>query len=565
MTISRVQPNHAMKSPLVLFALTALLATAASAAPLAADSHIAAVTVYADRAVVTRTASVDVSAAGPLEITFERLPAALQDESLQVTGRGTAQATLLDVAARSTFIDFTPNERVKSLEDELHDLARQDRALADRATVLGQQRDYVLKIQSATTTPGKDAAGPAPVDTWENLLTFTNEQLNKFATELQTIDGQREDLKTKRTALEQQLAELRGQGGRSYKTVTVRLAAASAGSLELTLRYSEPNASWTPAYDARVNTSDRAVHLAYSGVVQQNTGEDWTNVDLTLSTARPSLGGAAPELSPWIVQQRRIVPMRAAAGEPLSLSPFEVKSSKDKDLTINGSTAGAHLLTQQFLRDMASAPTTVETQATSATFHLAEKADVPADNAPHKVGITTAALIADFTHQSTPKLIPAAFLSAAVTNSSDYPLLAGALNVFLDDTFVAASHLRTVMPGEKFDLALGVDDGIAVKRKLNNRFTEDTGVITKSTRVTYDFTITVQNNRKTPEKIVVTDQVPVSRHEKIVVKLLAPADAKPDIDGTLKWTLALKPGEKRDLPLEFSIEYPNDLPVTGVE
>ncbi|HVU22936.1 MAG TPA: mucoidy inhibitor MuiA family protein [Opitutus sp.] len=539
---------------------TCLLASLAAGAPLPADSHITAVTVYTDRAVVTRATGVTVPAAGTVEVSFERLPASLLDESLQVTGRGTAQATLLDVAARTTFVDFTPNDRIKALEDELRDAGRQDRALADRATVLGQQRDYVLKIQSATTTPGKDsAAPPASADTWLKLLTFTDEQLTQIASAIQAIDVQRDDLKAKQAALEQQLNALRGEGGRSYKTVTVRLAAATAGTLDLTLRYAEPGASWTPAYDARVETSHRAVQLGYAGLVRQNTGEDWNGVDLTLSTARPALGGAAPELSPWIVQQQQFMPMAGGNADAITLSPFAVEAAKKARL------AAPAVRVQAEIRDMASGVTTVETSATSATFHLTAPADVPADNAPHKVGITSVALTADFTHQATPKLIPAAFLSAAVTNSSDYPLLAGALNVFLDDTFVAATRLRTVMPGEKFDLALGPDDGIAVKRKLNNRFTEDTGLVTKGTRITYDYTITVQNNRRTAGKIVVTDQMPVSRHEKITVKLLASADAKPEADGTLTWSLDLKPGEKRELPLKFSIEYPNDLPGAGLE
>ena len=141
------------------------------------------------------------------------------------------------------------------------------------------------------------------------------------------------------------------------------------------------------------------------------------------------------------------------------------------------------------------------------------------------------------------------------------------MNVFLDGTFVATSSVHTVMPGEKFDLALGADEGIAIKRKLNNRFTEDTGFVNRGQRITYDFTLTVQNNKAAVEKIVVQDQLPVSRNEKIVVKLLAPDDRqiKPDADGTLKWTLSLRPGEKREVPLKFSIEYPNEVTVAGLE
>ena len=146
-------------------------------------------------------------------------------------------------------------------------------------------------------------------------------------------------------------------------------------------------------------------------------------------------------------------------------------------------------------------------------------------------------------------------------------MLAGAMNVFLDGTFVATSSLRTVMSGEKFDLALGVDDGISIKHKRVNKFTEDTGLTNSGKRVTYEYLITVQNNKKTTERVVVADQVPLSRNEKIVVKLLSPdaKDVKPTDEGTLKWTLDLKPGEKRELTVKFTVEYANDVNVAGLE
>jgi uncharacterized protein (TIGR02231 family) len=552
-----------MKLSRLLPACLTLLATTTFAAPVPADSHITAVTIYADRAVVTRTADVQVGSAGAFEAVFERLPADLLDQSLQVSGRGEAAAQLVEVAAHPTFVEFSVNERVKALEDQLRANVRDDRAQSDRSAVLGQQRDYVLRIQQATTAPAKEAVLAAtPTETWTKLLTFSADQLARISTELQSVDEQRAELKSKREALQQQLNELRGQSGRAYKTVVVRLNATSGGALTLTLRYAVPGASWTPAYDARVNSAEHAVQLGYFGVVRQNTGEDWKGVELTLSTARPSLGGAAPELPPWVVQQAEVRPM-AQEEDTITLSPFSV--SKERKPAAAPTLAGNSL--RAGLKDIASAVTVVATQATSATFKLPEPADVPADHAPHKVGITTIPLKAEFNYTTTPKLLPAAFLTAKVTNASEYPLLGGALNVFLDETFVASSSLATVMPAEQFDLALGADEGITVKRKLNNRFTEDTGLVTKGKRITYDVTITVQNQKKTAEKITVQDQVPVSRHEKIVVKVLAPdaKDAKPDAAGLLKWVLTLAPGEKRELPLKVSVEYPADLPVTGLE
>ena len=218
----------------------------------------------------------------------------------------------------------------------------------------------------------------------------------------------------------------------------------------------------------------------------------------------------------------------------------------------------------------------VEANATSATFKIPATVSVPANNSVQKVSIISMKLAAKLEYEATPKLSEAAFLSAAASNGSDYPLLAGAMNTFLDDTFIAASRLKTVMPGEKFELHLGADEGIAIKRRLVNRFAENTGLTNNGRRVTYEYLVTITNNKKTEERVMFKEPLPVSRQEKIEVKLIAPEEdtvgtkeAPKEVtreeDGKLVWRLDLKPGEKREVPIKFSISYPADLRVSGVE
>src|SRR5580700_1137681 len=136
----------------ILPALMLICGTAAlRAAPI--ESRITAVTVYTDRAVVTRTAALDVAAPGPLEMVFENLPSSIVDQSLQVAGRGTAQATILDVTARKAYVTSTPDVRVKSLEDELRGLQQQQHVLTDRSAVIDQQRGFLDTIKAVSATP----------------------------------------------------------------------------------------------------------------------------------------------------------------------------------------------------------------------------------------------------------------------------------------------------------------------------------------------------------------------------------------------------------------------------
>lgn len=563
---------------------SALVAPAVLAAPIAAESSVTAATVYPDRAVVSRLATAVQVPAGTSEITFSGLPAGLQDESLQISARGPVAASLLDIAARTVFVTAEPDARVKALEDQLLALRNDERALKDQGAVLDSQRALLANIEKASTTPIPAPAGTTPpprpsLEEYEKLLGFSANQRTKLDAAAQKLDLERTALAEKIAAAEAQLRELRGKqpGRRATKVVTVRLSTPAAAALEVNLSYALAGASWTPAYDARLRSEKREVQLDAFGLVRNATGEDWTNIALTLSTARPGLGGAAPGIEPWYVDvaRPRRDPSQTVISQPGMLNPSGMGGFSNKAMMV------AESLPATFA-DATFAIAAVETVATSANFKIATPVTLASDNTPQRLPLGAATLAAELQYQATPKLQETAYLAAYVTNRSELPFLAGALNVFLDDTFVAASHLATTMPGEKFTLNLGADEGISIKRKIVSRFTEDTGLVSKSRRTTYDILVTVTNNKRTPERVVIQDAVPVARDEKIVVRLLAPAErellkpeeaaAQPpkpgiarDADGKLTWRFDLKPGEKRDLPLRFTIEHPIDLPVTGVE
>ena len=582
---------------------TAIFAPAILAAPIPAESRLTAATVYPDRAVVTRLATVRL-AVGTNEVVFADLPSAIDDASVQVSAKGDVAASLLDIATRSVFVTAEPDSRVKTLEDQLLALRRDEQALQDRQAVLDSQRALLGKIEQASATPAGSPAGTTPparpsLADDEKLLAFSAAQRGRLDTETRSLERERFDLSAKISALEAQLNGLRGKssGRRATKTVTVRLSTVAAGQVEVSLGYALAGASWTPAYDARLASEKRQVQLDAFGSVRNATGEDWNGVALTLSTARPGLGGAAPEIAPWYVDVSRPVLYGKLESSSMAVDRALASTSSLKPAspypaaTVNGFSNNIMLVESETFGLPAAPPPPAELQlataeiasaATSASFKIATPVTLASDNTPQRVPIGSALLAAELQYQATPKLQETAYLAAYVTNRSELPFLAGALNVFLDDTFVAASRLTTTMPGEKFTLNLGADEGIGVKRQILSRFTEDTGFAARSRRTTYDVLVTLTNNKRTKERVVIKDAVPVPRDEKITVRLIEPAErdllkpeeaaAQPpklgvarDAEGKLTWRLDLRPGEKREIPLKFSIEHPADLPVTGVE
>ena len=95
-----------------------------------------------------------------------------------------------------------------------------------------------------------------------------------------------------------QLAELSAGTSRVERdaVIVVHKARPQAGTVRL--GYLVGSASWWPQYRLRGGAADAPVRLEYLAAVVQQTGEAWPGVRVTLSTARPSLDAAPPELLP---------------------------------------------------------------------------------------------------------------------------------------------------------------------------------------------------------------------------------------------------------------------------
>jgi len=209
----------------------------------------------------------------------------------------------------------------------------------------------------------------------------------------------------------------------------------------------------------------------------------------------------------------------------------------------------------------------VQRGATSVAYEIASKATVLSNNTKRKVTITIASMDGEFSYSSAPKLQPHVYFKANVTNSTDFSLLGGSVSVFVDDNYISNSRMPTALPGENFDAFLGVDDAIKIERKVLNKLTETTGFFSKSRRTTYDILITIENMKKSNESVTIKENVPISRNEAIKVMIETPAssEVQPDAEGILRWHLNVKAGEKKEVRLKFSIEYPTDMTISALE
>ncbi|MEN6561106.1 MAG: mucoidy inhibitor MuiA family protein [Acidobacteriota bacterium] len=298
-----------MKKTLLIVGLgLALAAPAASgagqaAADVSGASTIESVTIYQNRCMITRTMTGDV-VPGPHTWEFRDLPAQLLEESVRVSGRGTAGARILDIRIQQALGSESSQAALKDLKKKRDDLAAQLLEIADRLDVLAKEADLVKAV--SVLKPGDDksaaAAGQAGNTTeWQRRLDFIDVQLPKILEQTRRLNAEKDALEMKRDAAQHDLDQQASLLVRQRKAVLVDVEVTRAGSEKLSLSYVVPGVTWSPSYDLRIDSQKDEATLTYQALVTQATGEDWNSVQLFLSTAEPALQSRPQRLEAWRV------------------------------------------------------------------------------------------------------------------------------------------------------------------------------------------------------------------------------------------------------------------------
>lgn len=553
--------NHrALRLALVLTLLTP--ASTALSAEIAADSRIRAVTVYPDRAYVTRSASIELPGAGTHEIVFKDLPAGLLEDSLRVRGEGSSPVTIQGAEVRTLFDAAGTDETVNALLADLERLRLELREIESRAQAVADQRVFLDSVRdfSRVQVPKEIMTRASTPADWTPLSDFMYDAYEKNGAKALETQKAVEAKQREIEASERRLQEAGRGRSIDKRTVVVTLECTTKTSFEIELAYLLAQATWHISYEARVLPKDGTCDLVAFGNVRQWSGEDWGDVRLSLSTARPSLGARMPELFPWYVDLQ----------QPVVYEKSQMYARKAaRDNTLAGAAPAALMSVSA---DMEAAPVEAAAEEASqsseqgaVTFTAPKATTVLSDNRSYRSQLSTSRLKAALDYETTPKLASSAYLHTKITNELEYPLAAGPVSVFSGGVYLGKSSIGTVGRGEAFDLYLGIDEDIRVKRvELKDKGGK--GLLGLRGKKTYAYRVDVENYKDTPSKVSVYDQLPVSRNEEIKSELssASPQPTEKKDLGILRWELDLKPREKKSVEFQFEVSYPADKPVLGI-
>jgi len=553
-----------MRLRLAAVCLVTTALTPALAVEIPALSRIDAVTMFPSGAEVTRIAEARLEA-GEHSLVFDGLPGDLQAETIRVEGTSGGSIEIGSVDSKLVYLPSTTLDESRRRIERAMEALQDERGTLDQAIGDAEyQKSLMQQLASgAFAMPVKEGEPRIAVsEELGKLLGLVGGKMQELSKTVldarlrqRDIDKQVNDLATELAALApQEQAKMR---------VVVHLAAPAETSGTFRLRYRIANAGWRPIYDARLTSPEKdakaRIELVRRAEVMQSTTEDWTDVALTLSTARPVGATAAPELSPLQIAMYDELRERGLAGSADALRKLEAPASE---------VVGGALDEDKAKKDasVVQRQAEVEIAGFQALYGIAGRVSVDNTGTAKKVRIGTDAIEAKLSVEAVPKLDPNAYLTASFTLQGETPLLPGPVMLYRDGVFMGQGGLPMLSPGEETRLGFGADDLIKVKRIEVKRNRGEEGIITSSNIDERAYDITVKNLHGFAVPVTILDQMPVSNVEDITVETLSgmtPPTVK-DYEkkrGVLAWQFDLAPKAEKVLKHGFKIAWPKDMQV----
>jgi uncharacterized protein (TIGR02231 family) len=328
--------------------------------------------------------------------------------------------------------------------------------------------------------------------------------------------------------------------------------------------YRVSGANWTPVYEARLATTAArpAMDLVRRAELRQRTGEDWSDVGLTLSTTRSAGGTRAPDLpamqvmffEPPVLYETR----QRMAPAPMAAARAKAAAEAEADKTARAAeTRDAEVETAQ-----------LDAGTYQASFQVPGRVAIPQDGSSKTVILSQNRIEPALSARVTPELEETAYLEAVFTHEQEAPLLPGAVFLHRDGTYIGRGQIGLVAPGDKVELGFGADDKLKVSRAPVRRRENEPSWLGQSRTDLREFRTVVKSLHAQAVKVTVTDRVPFSESSAITIETIAAQTTPPTEKqvgarrGVSAWTFDLAPGAEKEIKLAYRIKWPGDREVS---
>lgn len=594
-----------------------------------ATGRIESVTVYRGQALVTRVIELPPAAGGSnvREVVVTDLPPAIQPGSLHAEGSGGGGgggAAIRSVVFRAKPVDTDVREEVRAIDAKIERIQTDQATATRRAALMQEHAAYINSLQGfvAPSANAELSKGVLNADTLSKLSQFIFSERERIATTQLEIDATQKRLALELDLANREKAKITSGTSRSINQAIVSIAADAQAPATIRLRYLVENASWSPSYAVRAPEAGESkrtgVTLEYYASVSQMSGEDWSNVAMTLSTATPSLVAKSPTLTAMNVrladatapatakqaadakgyavardefaQQLRKAELernrfggefRAQRQEGVALGVSQSGFDRWDDATLafdnnlNSIANDIQLLDliadKRITKQKASAPAHEQTFAV--TYSIPGSTTLASRAQQQQIQITSAVLPAEYTKVATPVLTEFVYDEALVTNASKTVLLAGPVTAYSGGAFVGSGDIPTTAIGQSFTVGLGIDSSLRASRELIER-TDNVQGGNRVVDVTYR--IAIENFGGAPAQVRVLDRIPKGESQVMVNLVSSSVEPSKGVeadkarkDGILRWDITVPPNGSEtsagSIEYKFRLEHDKQMSLIGLK
>ncbi len=500
-------------------------------------SEISQITVFLNRAQINAAVKTTIPV-GISKIVVEDIASTIDQQSIKIGGKG--DFTLLSVNFQPNFL----NKKTKALQDSIRMTEEEMNTVKMLLEVANNEQNMVM----ANAEIKSESDGLIPED-FKEMIDFFRTKLTEIGTRKLQLNRQLRELTELKSRLEKQ-QNTDPSRNMPLGDIVLTVSANTATNADLSLTYLVYNAGWNPAYDIRVPDTNSDVQMTYKANVYQNTGLDWKNVKLTLSTIDPSAGGTKPELYPQYLSF-------------YTPPPAQVYTRSAK-VSMEAPMAGAMKMEES--NDMVSSAnfTQVTETTLSVNFDISIPYSIKSGGKPEAVEIRQYTLPADYKYYLVPKYDTNAFLVTKLKDWEQYNLLPGEANVYFEGTFVGKTFVNGSGTKEELLISLGRDKKIIAERKeiLDYKARRTIG---SNIRENFGYQTVIRNTKNEMINLVIEDQLPVSQDSDISVSVEDISGAVQNAqDGKLTWELSIPPAQSREIQLKYEVKYPKDKTINGL-
>lgn len=525
------------------------------------------VTVYSQGAQLHHRANYTVKT-GVTEIIVEGISTYIDAKSIQV--KATGNVVILDSRYSLYYpqpgpvsedgIPLKIKKDIALLEDSLRNLSYDQKEIQDEIDVLNTTKSIVMNNGSMKSQGRVNDS----LNFLKQAVEFYSLKITEINKKLLALEKRKNEKIDKRKAMEQRLADLRDyQNGNGLNIknnnpiprVIITISSSELVTGKMNLSYFVSNAGWTPFYDLRSEALTGKINLTYKAQVYQNTGLDWNDVKLSISTNNPYANKTKPELQPWYIDYTAY---RVEAEKKRNLDYNAAPTSAKSEAFNMGYTFNSNAFDDKVALT-ADQFTTVVQQLIAAEFKIDLPYTIKSNNEQHMVLIKQTDLDTKFKYYSVPKMDKGVYLVAQMTKLDELQLVPARANIYFDGSYIGETYIDPTSMDDTLNLSLGKDPNIVVKRTLLKKDSKDKVIAEKRER-SFAYEIEVKNLKSIPIEIVIQDQIPITQNADISIEKsdLGKGGNLDETTGLMEWSFSLKPKESKLFDYNFKVKHNKD-------